>query len=119
MESGRTAAPRLFFFFQAEDGIRDSSVTGVQTCALPIYLLADLVDEDDDGARARDGGGELAQGLRHEARLESRQRVAHFAVVLGPRHEPSDGVDASAVTPVPPPQPLFYLNPLLAGAGPG
>src|SRR5260370_16121462 len=26
-----------FFFFQAEDGIRDSSVTGVQTCALPIW----------------------------------------------------------------------------------
>src|SRR5260370_26200233 len=26
----------FFFFFQAEDGIRDSSVTGVQTCALPI-----------------------------------------------------------------------------------
>src|SRR5207248_5632468 len=27
----------LFFFFQAEDGIRDRTVTGVQTCALPIY----------------------------------------------------------------------------------
>src|SRR5260370_16620392 len=27
----------VFFFFQAEDGIRDSSVTGVQTCALPIF----------------------------------------------------------------------------------
>src|SRR5207237_399850 len=27
----------LDFFFQAEDGIRDSSVTGVQTCALPIF----------------------------------------------------------------------------------
>src|SRR5207245_9179328 len=27
----------LFFFFQAEDGIRDATVTGVQTCALPIY----------------------------------------------------------------------------------
>src|SRR5699024_12083904 len=26
----------LFFFFQAEDGIRDRNVTGVQTCALPI-----------------------------------------------------------------------------------
>ena len=26
----------FFFFFQAEDGIRDWSVTGVQTCALPI-----------------------------------------------------------------------------------
>src|SRR5687767_291014 len=28
----------IFFFFQAEDGIRDKLVTGVQTCALPIYL---------------------------------------------------------------------------------
>src|SRR5438093_13723037 len=28
----------IFFFFQAEDGIRDWSVTGVQTCALPIWL---------------------------------------------------------------------------------
>src|SRR2546425_8031188 len=28
----------LFFFFQAEDGIRDKLVTGVQTCALPISL---------------------------------------------------------------------------------
>src|SRR5256885_8210055 len=27
-----------FFFFQAEDGIRDYKVTGVQTCALPIYM---------------------------------------------------------------------------------
>src|ERR1022692_1635158 len=27
----------FFFFFQAEDGIRDYKVTGVQTCALPIY----------------------------------------------------------------------------------
>src|SRR5699024_6677710 len=29
--------PLSFFFFQAEDGIRDRNVTGVQTCALPIY----------------------------------------------------------------------------------
>ena len=28
----------FFFFFQAEDGIRDDLVTGVQTCALPILL---------------------------------------------------------------------------------
>src|SRR6266705_6180232 len=40
----------FFFFFQAEDGIRDRTVTGVQTCALPIFsstlynvaLLGDL-----------------------------------------------------------------------------
>src|SRR5207244_6831902 len=29
----------FFFFFQAEDGIRDDLVTGVQTCALPIYRI--------------------------------------------------------------------------------
>src|SRR2546430_1768529 len=29
----------VFFFFQAEDGIRDLTVTGVQTCALPILVL--------------------------------------------------------------------------------
>src|SRR5690348_18474342 len=29
---------QLFFFFQAEDGIRDGRVTGVQTCALPISI---------------------------------------------------------------------------------
>src|SRR5437867_5983085 len=28
-----------FFFFQAEDGIRDRTVTGVQTCALPIFSV--------------------------------------------------------------------------------
>src|SRR5215469_5749482 len=31
-----TIAPTMFFFFQAEDGIRDLYVTGVKTCALPI-----------------------------------------------------------------------------------
>src|SRR5256885_1520157 len=30
----------VVFFFQAEDGIRDYKVTGVQTCALPIYALS-------------------------------------------------------------------------------
>src|SRR5256886_17113676 len=30
----------VFFFFQAEDGIRDLTVTGVQTCALPISAVA-------------------------------------------------------------------------------
>src|SRR5690554_7098543 len=34
----------FFFFFQAEDGIRDADVTGVQTCALPIFeLLNELI----------------------------------------------------------------------------
>src|SRR6266478_6552366 len=34
----------FFFFFQAEDGIRDLTVTGVQTCALPISLLGALTN---------------------------------------------------------------------------
>src|SRR6266498_3844495 len=35
----------FFFFFQAEDGIRDADVTGVQTCALPISPNADGLDD--------------------------------------------------------------------------
>src|SRR2546430_8676885 len=33
----------LFFFFQAEDGIRDLTVTGVQTCALPILCATPVL----------------------------------------------------------------------------
>src|SRR5204862_3723891 len=41
----------LFFFFQAEDGIRDLYVTGVQTCALPIsHALQCLLDHIGCGA---------------------------------------------------------------------
>src|SRR3712207_7402966 len=39
---------RLLFFFQAEDGIRDIGVTGVQTCALPIYLDTQTVKGADE-----------------------------------------------------------------------
>src|SRR5699024_3723440 len=34
------------FVFQAEDGIRDRNVTGVQTCALPIYLYRAVLEKD-------------------------------------------------------------------------
>src|SRR5256885_4878466 len=37
---GFSSSNLLFFFFQAEDGIRDYKVTGVQTCALPIWLMS-------------------------------------------------------------------------------
>src|SRR5260370_38178240 len=51
----------VFFFFQEEDGIRDSSVTGVQTCALPISVAIDAYREavrvcpDDASLRQRLG----------------------------------------------------------------
>src|SRR3982751_5395662 len=41
----------LFFFFQAEDGIRDLIVTGVQTCALPIFCRRPGVDAVEDVGR--------------------------------------------------------------------
>src|SRR5688500_16131959 len=43
--SHRTAIHRCLFFFQAEDGIRDYKVTGVQTCALPIFCPTRSLDE--------------------------------------------------------------------------
>src|SRR2546429_1618977 len=49
----------LFFFFQAEDGIRDVAVTGVQTCALPIY----------GGACRRRQGKELGINLIHRREI--------------------------------------------------
>src|SRR5205823_11548966 len=36
----------FFFFFQAEDGIRDKLVTGVQTCALPIFPNQPATEEE-------------------------------------------------------------------------
>src|SRR5436309_12047604 len=77
----------FFFFFQAEDGIRDFHVTGVQTCSLPIYeiddlarlgvqalaglRLADIVDDD----RALEASvlRELADGLLERTRSEERR----------------------------------------------
>src|SRR5688500_20199740 len=50
------------FFFQAEDGIRDYKVTGVQTCALPIYLREGSID------RHRRFGVDIA-ALRHRLGL--------------------------------------------------
>src|SRR5687767_15499003 len=45
-QRGLSVSP-LLFFFQAEDGIRDKLVTGVQTCALPIYeALLSIVPRD-------------------------------------------------------------------------
>src|SRR5256884_1495260 len=53
----------FFFFFQAEDGIRDVAVTGVQTCALPIFgAIAYFVVEGDFG------------GVRNSFKAPSRRR---------------------------------------------
>src|SRR2546421_5467730 len=79
----------LFFFFQAEDGIRDLIVTGVQTCALPICSdAAERTDmEGDDaaaphardqmsGLRARDGDPTAHGPVEDNARRRGRRREA-------------------------------------------
>src|SRR5437762_4867006 len=60
------------FFFQAEDGIRDTSVTGVQTCALPIS----------DHARQPETGGEQHGGP--DDAMETRDSLADDVELGGP-----------------------------------
>src|SRR5438067_6787003 len=80
----------FFFFFQAEDGIRDRNVTGVQTCALPIYG-GRIVNISTDGTHMGFSGAtvylgskgaleQFTKGLAHElapkiGRASCRERV--------------------------------------------
>src|SRR5260370_18051704 len=62
----------MCFFFQAEDGIRDSSVTGVQTCALPIYqTIGDYLKALASTAAVPGGGSAAALGAAMGAALLS------------------------------------------------
>src|SRR5207249_9268177 len=72
-----------FFFFQAEDGIRDRNVTGVQTCALPILVLAGGrgAERRAPCRRARLGG----QLDRVAEARERRQTGCAQQASLGPR----------------------------------
>src|SRR3712207_7521555 len=55
MSSWRMFSVLCLFFFQAEDGIRDIGVTGVQTCALPIFqndkLRQEIINLKEDGEK--------------------------------------------------------------------
>src|SRR5215213_6969046 len=64
-----------FFFFQAEDGIRDWSVTGVQTCALPILLEAVLHDTG------------YLEALEAERTIEAEGRVENLQELIGVARE--------------------------------
>src|SRR5256886_16658319 len=97
----RRQAGLLFFFFQAEDGIRDLTVTGVQTCALPIYRALTIIKsrgtqhsnqvrelvlsaKGPELADVYSSGGEVLMGtLRWEKEAEERarklQRHAEFS----------------------------------------
>src|SRR3989442_11222724 len=74
----------FFFFFQAEDGIRDADVTGVQTCALPIYSWAGtkraLGSQPDDGRPMVRAAVEFGDGRSEERRVgkECRSRWSPY-----------------------------------------
>src|SRR6266487_1299445 len=73
----------FFFFFQAEDGIRDGRVTGVQTCALPI-LRRQL--DDDVGIR-------IAASREGCSYLEWRMKLMEFLDATPEGLTPDDGAE--------------------------
>src|SRR3989475_7271699 len=75
----------FFFFFQAEDGIRDLTVTGVQTCALPILALD--IARTHVAVVALQGGDDVGQREAVGRQLLGRWR---HQVLLGVA---ADGVD--------------------------
>src|SRR5688572_6405072 len=70
----------FFFFFQAEDGIRDLTVTGVQTCALPIFRIAPVQRGQECSAEevARDlhAGGAAIDAAERLRDLEAQLRIS-------------------------------------------
>src|SRR5690606_39304879 len=66
-----------FFFFQAEDGIRDFHVTGVQTCALPISLMDRLVKlRSGPAVKARKAAVYRERGWREDAAAQIADAAA-------------------------------------------
>src|SRR5258707_7700744 len=104
-----------YFFFQAEDGIRDIGVTGVQTCALPIYR-AELRQESPEFIEAH-GRLALVSGTQHGAAARqggSRRQGNATHEAAARRLEYLHG-DSAAGCPVAPPQ-ISQNN---RGGGPG
>src|SRR5262249_56863432 len=73
---------RSVFFLQAEDGIRDWSVTGVQTCALPISCPGRWRRKEQGFARIQ------ARPASAKPCSFRRQRPGHAAGILDSRHPP-------------------------------
>src|SRR5215470_19678640 len=69
-----TVVGHPYFFFQAEDGIRDATVTGVPTCALPIYgPVRARRAEERTGMRGPGRGHPAQRGQRSEERRVGKE----------------------------------------------
>src|SRR2546425_8739293 len=86
-DGGRLYCLKRFFFFQAEDGIRDKLVTGVQTCALPIYpvLLREQTGAPGDPAHEEVQDDEPGPVRRAAKEGRSEERRVGKSVDLGGR----------------------------------
>src|SRR5438105_11948872 len=73
----------FFFFFQAEDGIRDPLVTGVQTCALPISGLAPARQEEEGSGTAEATLDRASRAGREVDHVEGGERIANAWAFLG------------------------------------
>src|SRR5256885_12119142 len=71
----RSSGCSLLFFFQAEDGIRDYKVTGVQTCALPISVHPDPTVGTDPFGPAADVRMPAGDDQRDVLRILARDAV--------------------------------------------
>src|SRR6266508_5084374 len=83
----------FFFFFQAEDGIRDGHVTGVQTCALPIFTLDLLGMYGDAIALAIKERVQAVTGIPGERVLLNCSHT-HYGPVMGGATEGREGANA-------------------------
>src|SRR5205807_6943973 len=94
----------LFFFFQAEDGIRDYKVTGVQTCALPISVPderghrvparkapAEVLEERGGTGRPRAANQELEHHIEQAAAGEGREPADEQDPLTAGREHEADG----------------------------
>src|SRR5690348_17508328 len=70
----------LFFYFQAEDGIRDGRETGVQTCALPISCGANEEQASDGEGSDNEGLGRVNPGSEYVDIMRSCTLPMHAAV---------------------------------------
>src|SRR6266568_2856720 len=74
----RQAGLWFCFFFQAEDGIRDGTVTGVQTCALPIWSIVPVYQTFGGGGYHDDGNGQWVMPTA----AQENQILADWAAVV-------------------------------------
>src|SRR5699024_11851521 len=82
---------KLLFFFQAEDGIRDRNVTGVQTCALPICWPGDkagiISESRGSGHKSGSKDHDTERGERDGGEISVQRKIKSYHLCPGRRSE--------------------------------